>query len=256
MKNFYKKTRRRVRVDGKRPVGFDKKKLECFNLHNTSHFARECTAKGTHNGKKKRDSFYQHQEAGKQEKNQMGLLIMDDGFVNWGEHTKDELQYRFTKTDNFKGVAHPLSGDYTSKPQEEIDDPLYWKDLVEILDSLFGSESVSIRSSLKNTVDRGILDSGCSRVLTAARSFSETECLVVSFDFKMPDENQILLKVPRHHNMYSFDMKTPSLIKGFACLIAKANLDESRMWHRMIENQLESSGLQSLDQIMALNFKE
>ncbi|GKC53816.1 hypothetical protein Tco_1076561 [Tanacetum coccineum] len=65
--------------------------------------------------------------------------------------------------------------------------------------------------------------------------FTETECLVVSSDFKMPDENQILLKVPRHHNMYSFDMRTPTPAKSFACLIAKATSDESRMWHRRLD---------------------
>ncbi|GJU86518.1 hypothetical protein Tco_1294064, partial [Tanacetum coccineum] len=47
----------------------------------------EYTAKVSHDGKKKRDTSYQHQEAGKQEKNQMGLLTMDD---NWGEHTEVE----------------------------------------------------------------------------------------------------------------------------------------------------------------------
>ncbi|GJV46842.1 putative ribonuclease H-like domain-containing protein [Tanacetum coccineum] len=62
--------------------------------------------------------------------------------------------------------------------------------------------------------------------------FTETECLVVSPDFQMPDENQILLKVPRQHNMYSFDMKTPSLSKDYACLIAKATSNESNLWHR------------------------
>ncbi|GKE08028.1 ribonuclease H-like domain-containing protein [Tanacetum coccineum] len=56
--------------------------------------------------------------------------------------------------------------------------------------------------------------------------FTESECLVVSPNFKMSDENQILLKVPRQHNMYSFDMKTPSLTKDYACLIPKAT------WHR------------------------
>ncbi|GKA33543.1 putative ribonuclease H-like domain-containing protein [Tanacetum coccineum] len=64
--------------------------------------------------------------------------------------------------------------------------------------------------------------------------FTETECLVVSPDFKMPDENQVLLKVPRQHNMYSFDMKTPSLIKDYACLIAKATSDESKLWHKKL----------------------
>ncbi|GKF22951.1 hypothetical protein Tco_0075273, partial [Tanacetum coccineum] len=32
---------------------------------------------------------------------------------------------RFTKTNDFKGVSPPLSGDYTPKPQKEIDDSLY-----------------------------------------------------------------------------------------------------------------------------------
>ncbi|GJV07554.1 putative ribonuclease H-like domain-containing protein, partial [Tanacetum coccineum] len=64
--------------------------------------------------------------------------------------------------------------------------------------------------------------------------FTETECLVVSPDFKMPNKNQILLKVPRQHNMYNFDMKTPSLTKDYACLIAKATSDESKLWHRRL----------------------
>ncbi|GKB50091.1 hypothetical protein Tco_0900844, partial [Tanacetum coccineum] len=38
MKKFYKKTGKRVRIDGNKPVGFDKKKLECFKCHNTVHF--------------------------------------------------------------------------------------------------------------------------------------------------------------------------------------------------------------------------
>ncbi|GKD70992.1 ribonuclease H-like domain-containing protein, partial [Tanacetum coccineum] len=89
MKKFYKKTGRRVRIDGNKPVGFDKKKLECFKCHNTGHFARECTSNGTNKGKK-RDSFYTDQGVGNKEQNQNCLLTMDDGVVNWGDHTSEE----------------------------------------------------------------------------------------------------------------------------------------------------------------------
>ncbi|GKC20386.1 hypothetical protein Tco_1022536 [Tanacetum coccineum] len=37
--------------------------------------------------------------------------------------------------------------------------------------------------------------------------FTKTECLVLSPDFKLLDESQVLLKVPRQNNMYSFDLK-------------------------------------------------
>ncbi|GKE47920.1 hypothetical protein Tco_1479178 [Tanacetum coccineum] len=35
------------------------------------------------------------------------------------------LYIRFSKTDSFKGVPHPLTRDYTPKPQQEIDESLY-----------------------------------------------------------------------------------------------------------------------------------
>ncbi|GKF53164.1 putative ribonuclease H-like domain-containing protein, partial [Tanacetum coccineum] len=34
--------------------------------------------------------------------------------------------------------------------------------------------------------------------------------------------------------MDSFDMKTPTPAKGFACLIAKATFDESKLWYRRL----------------------
>ncbi|GKB06832.1 hypothetical protein Tco_0835065 [Tanacetum coccineum] len=37
--------------------------------------------------------------------------------------------------------------------------------------------------------------------------FTDSECLVPSPDFKLPDENQILLRVPRQNNMYSFNLE-------------------------------------------------
>ncbi|GJZ76572.1 ribonuclease H-like domain-containing protein, partial [Tanacetum coccineum] len=37
--------------------------------------------------------------------------------------------------------------------------------------------------------------------------FTEIECLVLSPDFKLLDESKVLLKLPRHNNMYSFDLK-------------------------------------------------
>ncbi|GJS71606.1 hypothetical protein Tco_0704447 [Tanacetum coccineum] len=102
----------------------------------------------------KRDSFYQDQGARKKEQKQNCLLTMDDGVVNWGEHTVEEEEsnhalmaisssnevslcsktcidsYNKLKTlcdeqMNQLGVPHPLSGDYTPKPQEEIDESLY-----------------------------------------------------------------------------------------------------------------------------------
>ncbi|GJT10206.1 hypothetical protein Tco_0857248 [Tanacetum coccineum] len=60
-----------------------------FVSHSKEQQHRECTSKGTNDGKK-RDSFYQDLGAVKKEQNQNCLLTMDDGVVNWGEHIVEE----------------------------------------------------------------------------------------------------------------------------------------------------------------------
>ncbi|GKF02606.1 putative ribonuclease H-like domain-containing protein, partial [Tanacetum coccineum] len=51
---------------------------------------------------------------------------------------------------------------------------------------------------------------------------------------KTADESQVLLKVPRKNNMYSVDMKNIVPKECLTCLVAKATLDESMIWHRRI----------------------
>ncbi|GJY53180.1 putative ribonuclease H-like domain-containing protein, partial [Tanacetum coccineum] len=64
--------------------------------------------------------------------------------------------------------------------------------------------------------------------------FTDTECLVLSPNFKLPDESQILLKIPRKDNMYSFDMKNIITKESLTCLVAKATSNESMLWHRRL----------------------
>ncbi|GJT32904.1 putative ribonuclease H-like domain-containing protein, partial [Tanacetum coccineum] len=64
--------------------------------------------------------------------------------------------------------------------------------------------------------------------------FTKTGCFVLSPDFKLADESQVLLKVPRKNNVYSVDMKNIVPKECLTYLVAKATLDESMLWHRRL----------------------
>nr|GEX92381.1 RNA-directed DNA polymerase, eukaryota [Tanacetum cinerariifolium] len=107
--------------------------------------------------------------------------------------------------------------------------------------------------------DKGVIDSGCSRHMTGNISYlsdfkeinggyvafggnpkcgkitgQDTECVFLSFDFKLPDKNHVLLRVPRENNMYNVDLKNIVPLEDLTCLFAKATLDESNLWHRRL----------------------
>ncbi|GJY87705.1 ribonuclease H-like domain-containing protein [Tanacetum coccineum] len=64
--------------------------------------------------------------------------------------------------------------------------------------------------------------------------FTNTGCFVLSPDFKLTNESQVLLKVLRKNNMYSIDIKNIVPKESLTCLVTKAILDESMLWHRRL----------------------
>nr|GEX50264.1 hypothetical protein [Tanacetum cinerariifolium] len=111
--------------------------------------------------------------------------------------------------------------------------------------------------------DKGVIDSRCSRHMTGNMSylsdfkelnggyvafggnpkggkisehysFTDTEYLVLSPEFKLPDKNPVQLRVPRENNMYNVDLKNIVPFGDLTCRFAKATLDESKLWHRRL----------------------
>nr|GEW74343.1 hypothetical protein [Tanacetum cinerariifolium] len=58
--------------------------------------------------------------------------------------------------------------------------------------------------------------------------FTDTDCHVLSLDFKLPDENQVLLKIHRQHNMYSFNLKNIDPSGDLSCFAPVSVVGPSR----------------------------
>nr|GEV27180.1 putative ribonuclease H-like domain-containing protein [Tanacetum cinerariifolium] len=64
--------------------------------------------------------------------------------------------------------------------------------------------------------------------------FTSTECLILSPDFKLPNESQVLLRFHRENNMYNVNLKNIVPSGDLTCLFEKATIDESNLWHRRL----------------------
>ncbi|GJW97457.1 ribonuclease H-like domain-containing protein [Tanacetum coccineum] len=150
---------------------------------------------------------------------------------------------------SYNAVPHPLTGlflpptiDLSNSGLEEFQEPKF---------EGYGPKT-SKNGKLQHD-DKGFVDSGCSRHMTGKiaylSDFKQFDGGYVAFgggayggkisgkgtlktaNFKLhleelPNENQILL--------YSFDMKNSVPKENLTCLVAKATLDESMLWHRRL----------------------
>ncbi|GKE93157.1 ribonuclease H-like domain-containing protein, partial [Tanacetum coccineum] len=144
---FYKKTGRRLQFDAKEPVGFDKTKVECFNCHNTWHFARECRSKRNQESRR-RDAGnvgYKAKNNGRRPRKQKepkGLVTLDGEGVDWTSHVEDEQE-------NFALMAYSNSGsdtDITSCSKECVESYAKLKKLYHEHREQLSDASIEIKS--------------------------------------------------------------------------------------------------------------
>nr|GEW07443.1 hypothetical protein [Tanacetum cinerariifolium] len=84
---FWKKTRKKISIQGSDVAGFDKLKVECFNYHKMGHLPREYRApKSQERGR--RDNY--KQESKVEEKSPKALMVIDGVRWDWSYMANDE----------------------------------------------------------------------------------------------------------------------------------------------------------------------
>ncbi|GKA82910.1 ribonuclease H-like domain-containing protein [Tanacetum coccineum] len=85
--------------------------------------------------------------------------------------------------------------------------------------------------------------------------FTETRCLVLSPDFKLLDESQVLLKVPRQNNMYNFDLKNVVPLGGIKREFSVARTpQQNRVVERKNMTLIEAARTMLADSLLPTTF--
>nr|GFD20766.1 hypothetical protein [Tanacetum cinerariifolium] len=105
VKRFIKKTRKKLDLNGKDTVCFDRTKVECYNCHRRGHFARESRAPRNQRNRN-RDALTRNAPIDTSTKN---ALVVHNGIggYDWSFQAEEELI-------NFALMAHTSQGSSSS----------------------------------------------------------------------------------------------------------------------------------------------
>ncbi|GKB02036.1 putative ribonuclease H-like domain-containing protein [Tanacetum coccineum] len=254
IRKFMRKTGRPIDLKPKNGITFDKSKIECFNCQKLGHFARECKfakyqANRANGSKEKRIVPIEDSNSKALVRNK----IAKEKEIDWTKVEFDDEPVTFAmvalngiEEDDWSieiDADHVDLGqdglgvfDWSEKPNpDQLNQGLliymngysqtgpnnlnHWKHREPRTNSLDFKEYKGGYVAFGN--DLKICDKK-HNVL-----FTDSECLILSPEFKIVDENLVLLRAPRKNDVYSLNLKSMIPSRGVTCLVAKASKDEA-----------------------------
>nr|GEU62381.1 ribonuclease H-like domain-containing protein [Tanacetum cinerariifolium] len=118
---FWKKTGKKITIQGSDVAGFDKSKLECFNYHKLGHFARECKAHRSQD-RGRRESYKQYPK--EEEPAPKALMAIDGIGWHWSYMANEEENHALV-ADYKASTEFALIARSSSSSKKEVYDDSY-----------------------------------------------------------------------------------------------------------------------------------
>nr|GFA98420.1 hypothetical protein [Tanacetum cinerariifolium] len=128
---FWKKTGKKISIQGSDVAGFDKLKVECFNCHKMGHFSGECRAPSSQD-RGRRDNYRQGTKA--EEQAPKALMAIDRVGWDWSYMENDEENHALV-ADEVAPTEFALMAN-TSAESKVFDNSLFSKDCKKNNDNL------------------------------------------------------------------------------------------------------------------------
>nr|GEW51175.1 hypothetical protein [Tanacetum cinerariifolium] len=261
-RRFLRRTGRNLRANGPTSLGFDMSKVKCYSYHRKGHFAKECRSPKDSRRTGAAEPQRRNVPVETSTSNALVSQCNGIGIYDWNFQVEEEpTNYALM------AFSSSSSSDTEGNPQHALKDRgvinsgcsrhmtgnmSYLSDFEELNGECvaFGGNPKGGKISGKGKIKTGKLDFddvyfvkelkfnlfSVSQMCDKKNSvlFTHTECLVLSPEFKLPDESQVLLRVPRENNMYNVNLKNIVSSGDLTCLFAKATINESNLWHRRL----------------------
>nr|GEV89268.1 hypothetical protein [Tanacetum cinerariifolium] len=180
------------------------------------------------------------------------------------ESNSKPSKYAFGESDSSLETTTSMLEQVENAPKV-VCKPKVWTDapIIKEYETDSDNDSVSNDDPHRSLKDNGIVDSGCSRYMTGNKAhladyqefrggsdaFGDSNGRISGkgkikadkLDFEdvyyveeLKHYNQVLLKIPKQHNMYSFNLKNIDPSRDLSCLFTKASIDKSNKWHKRL----------------------